>query len=145
MKLIKAFLVVTALVLMGNSGGCGGAMNPASLFSGLQTAEAMIESVNTLLKPSIDAAYALCGLMSMEEVPNKKEVRFECAEITDAYEYVVTLAQAAQAAIDGKNQDEIDKATASLQDGINKLNTVMSRSSSVVRAVAAGRAMRASQ
>jgi hypothetical protein len=143
MRYFRAFLLVIALILMGNSDGCGGAFTPGNVVNGLQTAEALITSVNSFLKPSVDAAYALCGLLTKEDSPNRTEARFECAQITDAYDHVVTLTQTAQAAIDGKNQDEIDKATADLRDGIEKLKTVMGSSPNVVRAVAAGRAARA--
>jgi uncharacterized Zn ribbon protein len=147
---MKKFKVVTLVLgfvsiffLLGNSNGCGGAITPEVIQTGIATAQTILE----LLRPSVETAQALCYQLTKEESNVRAQARFECASINDAWNHVEALATALQTATNAVSealktgdQDKITavkemqvKAQKDLDEGVTELKGVLSKSPTVMK------------
>jgi hypothetical protein len=127
-KQFKLFLLIIFCA------SCGGLFTPETVQTGIATAQGILTILNTVLKPAVETASALCTELTKEQSLVKEEARFECASITDAWANVSALSTQAQEALKTGDDEVIQKATKDLAKGADELQTVLSKSV-VVRGV----------
>lgn len=103
---------------------------PAQVQTGINVADALLQVIGSILKPSLDMTREACEqrektLVKSGEVETVRQLRADCASLNDAWMAVQEAETKAKAAYQTGDKTEIDTAVLGLEKAVEELQSVI--------------------